>query len=109
MALLTLFSQIRNYELFLQEASRVLRPGGIILLVEVETSPMTDEKRLITAAGAPGWYKFWNIYREGLERQGIDTTIPTKLRALLREGKQFETVVAKEALIPVSNALISTQ
>ena len=52
---------MKNYQLFLEECARVLRPGGLIILAETEIKPMTENKQPIDGGprgGAPGWHAF---------------------------------------------------
>ena len=98
------FLQMRNYPLFLEEIARVLRPGGLVILIENEIKPITEGKVAIEAGprgGAPGWHAFWEQYRRCLTGNGIDTTVPTRLPSLLAATGAFDDIVAQEATIPV--------
>ncbi|KAG8902960.1 hypothetical protein FRB99_003898 [Tulasnella sp. 403] len=98
----SVYMGIRNYPLFLRECARVLRSGGLIILAEADTQPLTDNKRLMSPDLAPGWTALWNEYRRGLAMNGFDTTIPTRLRALLQEIPSLkDSIVAQEALVPI--------
>ncbi|KAG8878850.1 hypothetical protein FRB98_005964 [Tulasnella sp. 332] len=98
----SVYTGIRNYPLFLRECARVLRKNGLIILAEADTTPLTDNKRVMSAESAPGWTALWNEYRRGLLLNGFDVTIPTRLRALLQEIPCFkDNIVAQEALVPI--------
>ena len=100
--------QIRDYPMLLREVARVLRPGGLVLLVEPDLTPIMP----VTADGntaarsrnetrLSGWFTLWRIYRECLRRQGIDTSVPQRLSELLTDTQAFENVVTHGGHIPV--------
>ncbi|KAH8116923.1 S-adenosyl-L-methionine-dependent methyltransferase [Phellopilus nigrolimitatus] len=95
---------MKNYPLFLEEVARILRPGGLVILIESEIKPLSEGKQPIEAGprgGAPGWHAFWEQYRRCLAGNHIDTTVPTRLGSLLRATGAFNDVVAQEAIVPV--------
>ena len=95
---------MKNYQLFLEECARVLRPGGLIILAETEIKPMTENKQPIDGGprgGAPGWHAFWEQLRRCLVNSGIDTSVPTRLGSLIRSTGAFDDIVAQEATVPV--------
>lgn len=74
----------------------------MIILAEADTTPLTDNKRVMTPEYAPGWVALWNEYRKGLTKNGFDITIPTRLRQLLQEIPSLkDNIVAQEALVPI--------
>ncbi|KAG9125573.1 hypothetical protein FRC07_007036 [Ceratobasidium sp. 392] len=89
---------------FLRELARVLRPGGVAIFAEVDTTPFTDKKHRIqpgSRGGAPGWTDYWDQVRQALGQLGIDVAIPSRLRTIVREMREFESIVAQEALVPI--------
>ncbi|KAG8988747.1 hypothetical protein FRB94_002482 [Tulasnella sp. JGI-2019a] len=98
----SVYTGIRNYPLFLRECARVLRKNGLIILAEADSTPLTDNKRVMSPENAPGWTALWNEYRRGLTNNGFDITIPTRLRALLQEITCLkDNIIAQEALVPI--------
>ncbi|GLB34900.1 putative methyltransferase [Lyophyllum shimeji] len=77
---------IHDYPRFLEEIARVLRPGGLILLVEPSLIPIVD--------GKPA-----TEYANGTELR--DTTVPERLTDLLATNEAFEKVVVQDGNIPV--------
>ncbi|KAF5377017.1 hypothetical protein D9757_007716 [Collybiopsis confluens] len=68
---------IRDYAHLLNEIARLLRPGGVVLLIEPDLTPKVD------ANIASDWTTLWETYRNCLARQGVDTTVPQQLAEML--------------------------
>jgi hypothetical protein len=99
MRLVFISLQIADYAALLREASRVLRPGGLVILAEIDSTPMTEAKLPIAPGqegGAPGWCAFWDIYRQCVASRGVDVTLPTRLRSILQQIGGFEQITAQE-------------
>jgi hypothetical protein len=85
----------------------MLRPGGLIILIEPDTEPMVDGKfasqiaRSGHESGMPGWVKLWREYRRCLRAKGIDLTAPGRLRKLIQGTNAFGKVVSQQADIPI--------
>ncbi|QRV85962.1 methyltransferase domain protein [Ceratobasidium sp. AG-Ba] len=100
----SVYTGVRHYSTFLRELARVLRPGGVVILAEVDSTPFTDKKHRIppgVRGGAPGWTDFWEQVRQAWGQLGIDVAIPSRLRSIVRETRDFESIVAQEALVPI--------
>jgi len=98
---------IRNYPRFLVEIARMLRPGGLVILIEPDTEPVVDGKFASEIArsghetGMPGWVALWRAYRRCLRGKGIDLTAPGRLRKLLQATNAFGKIVTQQADVPI--------
>jgi len=90
--------QIHNYPRFLHEIARLLRPGGLVLLVEPTLHPCPPPP---SYEPMRGWVAFWDTYRACLTRQLIDVTVPERLADLLASTSAFERIIVQEGNIPV--------
>ncbi|KDR81663.1 hypothetical protein GALMADRAFT_263944 [Galerina marginata CBS 339.88] len=89
---------IHNYPRFLHEIARLLRPGGLVLLVEPTLNPCPPPPTLPPMAG---WAALWETYRACLRRQLIDVTVPERLADLLLTTAAFENIIVQDGNIPV--------
>jgi ubiquinone/menaquinone biosynthesis C-methylase UbiE len=105
---------VRNYPAFLREATRILHPGGLLLLVELDYQPVADGRRapywqglggdgVLAASGAPGWFALWDAYLRSLLALGFDVSVPRRLGQLLQETKADipSRTHAQQADIPI--------
>ncbi|TFK42529.1 S-adenosyl-L-methionine-dependent methyltransferase [Crucibulum laeve] len=98
---------IHNYPRFLLEIARLLRPGGLVLLVEPNLNPTTNAvtqqnpEPIASTSASTAWSTFWETYRACLRRQGIDTTVPQRLPELLANTNEFENIVVRDGNIPI--------
>ncbi|KAG1827210.1 S-adenosyl-L-methionine-dependent methyltransferase [Suillus subaureus] len=98
---------IENYPRFLHEIARMLRPGGLVILIEPDTEPIADEKSAshFTRSGQPsgmrGWFTLWENYRRCLRNKGIDVNIPPELSNLVASTGAFDRIVSQEGNIPI--------
>ncbi|KAF5380899.1 hypothetical protein D9615_004003 [Tricholomella constricta] len=95
---------IRDYPRFLEEINRLLRPGGLVLLIEPSLVPIADGKPATeypNGTGLHGWFTLWETYRACLKTQGIDTTVPQRLVELLAATDAFEKITVQDGNIPV--------
>jgi len=98
---------IEHYPRFLHEIARMLRPGGLVVLIEPDTEPIADGKTASEYArsghpsGMRGWFALWESYRQCLRDKGIDINVPRELSYLLSATGAFERVVSQEGNIPI--------
>ncbi|CAE6414568.1 unnamed protein product [Rhizoctonia solani] len=100
----SVYTGVRHYSIFLRELARVLRPGGVAIFAEVDSTPVGEKKNRIPLeprGGAPGWAQYWDQVRRALGQLGIDVSIPSQLRSRVRDTRQFEHIVAQEAMVPI--------
>jgi hypothetical protein len=99
--------QIKNYPRLLIEIARMLRPGGLVILIEPDTEPIVDGKfasqiaRSGHASGMSGWVTLWREYRRCLKAKGIDLSAPSRLRKLIQATSAFGKVISQQADIPI--------
>jgi SAM-dependent methyltransferase len=99
--------QIHDYSRLLQEIARLLRPGGLVLLIEPDLVPRVDGKSVVRCpdgsgdSGLHGWLTFWETYRACLKSRGIDSTVPQRLVDLVSATDAFENIVTQDCDVPV--------
>ncbi|KAF7342869.1 Secondary metabolism regulator LAE1 [Mycena sanguinolenta] len=98
---------IRNYPHFLGQIGRILRPGGLVLLIEpslMQYAGLANNKpeaAYTSGSGPRGWFTLWETYRRCLSMLGVDVTVPQHLKDLLEGTRLFEDIQDFKATIPV--------
>ncbi|THU88391.1 S-adenosyl-L-methionine-dependent methyltransferase [Dendrothele bispora CBS 962.96] len=98
---------ITDYPKMIREIARLLRPGGLVLLIEPSLHPFSEGAEFPTPSSlSPSssnshWSSFWETYRNCLNRQGIDVSVPEKLADFLLASGKFEAIVQRDGNIPV--------
>ncbi|KAF8136589.1 S-adenosyl-L-methionine-dependent methyltransferase [Boletus edulis] len=98
---------IENYTRLLHEIARMLRPGGLVILIEPDSEPIADGKSAteLTRCGQPsgmrGWFALWEAYRQCLRDKGVDVNVPPELANLVATTGAFDKIVSQEGNIPI--------
>jgi ubiquinone/menaquinone biosynthesis C-methylase UbiE len=115
------FTGIRHYTRFLHQIARLLRPGGLVILIEpvlmqyvlhhLHISIQKTLKQLQAnnkpeveytfGSGPRGWFTLWETYRSCLASLEVDVTVPQRLGRLLEDTRAFENIEVHEGIIPV--------
>lgn len=87
----------------------MLRPGGLVILIEPDSEPIADGKTAteLTRSGQPsgmrGWFALWEAYRRCLREKAIDVSVPPQLASLVSATGAFDKVVTQEGHIPIGH------
>jgi hypothetical protein len=95
--------QIHDYPHFLHELTRILRPGGVLILIEFELRPIADGKFASAHAksGIPGWCALAEEIQRALTLSGVDVTVPRRMGKLVHDIGWYDQVYQQHADIPV--------
>jgi len=96
-------SGIRNYPHFLSELTRILRPGGVLILIECDLRPIADGKFTSAHAksGITGWCAVAEAVQHALRKRGVDTTVPECMGEVVHDLESYDHVFQQHADIPV--------
>ncbi|KZO91783.1 hypothetical protein CALVIDRAFT_557957 [Calocera viscosa TUFC12733] len=91
---------MRSRSALVAEIARVLRPGGMVILGEMEYSITTASGRNL-AAEAPDFFQWFETIRASIRtRLGLSMDTPQRLPQILHE-KGFRRITVKEHNIPI--------
>jgi SAM-dependent methyltransferase len=96
-------SGIHNYPRFLHELTRILRPGGVLILVEFDLRPIADGEFTSADAksGIPGWCALAEAMQRALTQSGVDVKVPRHMGELVHNLGRYDQVIQQHADIPV--------
>ncbi|KAI0006138.1 S-adenosyl-L-methionine-dependent methyltransferase [Russula compacta] len=96
-------SGIHDYPHFLSELTRILRPGGVLILIEFDLRPIADGKFTSAHAksGIPGWCALAEEVQRALTMRGVDTTVPERMGEIVHDLGWYDHVFQQHADIPV--------
>ncbi|KAI9509636.1 S-adenosyl-L-methionine-dependent methyltransferase [Russula earlei] len=96
-------SGIHDYPQFLSELTRILRPGGVLILIEFDLRPVVDGRFTLADAksGIPGWCAVAEEVQRALRMRGVDTTVPERMGELVHGMGRYDHVFQQHADIPV--------
>ena len=95
--------QIHDYPHFLLELTRILRPGGDLILIEFDLRPIADGKFTSAHAksGIPGWCALAEEIERALTLSGVDVTVPRRMGNIVHDLGRYGQVFQQHADIPV--------
>ncbi|KAI0065389.1 S-adenosyl-L-methionine-dependent methyltransferase [Artomyces pyxidatus] len=96
-------SGIHDHPQFLHELTRILRPGGLLILIEFDLRPIADGKftSIPAKSGIPGWCALADELQRCLTLRGVDVTVPERMGELVHKLGWYDRVLQQHADIPV--------
>ncbi|KAI0054139.1 S-adenosyl-L-methionine-dependent methyltransferase [Auriscalpium vulgare] len=96
-------SGIADHPQFLHELTRILRPGGLLILIEFDLRPIADGKFTSHPAksGIPGWCALAEELQRCLTLRGVDVTVPERMGEMVHKLGWYDQVLQQHADIPV--------
>ncbi|KAF8628272.1 hypothetical protein AX15_004040 [Amanita polypyramis BW_CC] len=97
-------SGIKDYERLIDQISRVLRPGGLIDVMEWDFSVYDVNKRIVnlsTDQWGPPWVpRFTAFVQSAIRKRGGDVVGPLKMELFVEAHPSFEQVVHRDFWVP---------
>jgi len=98
--------QIKDYKGLIEHISKVLRPGGMIILGEFSFAVFASDGRPIEVAPdvmEPPWMGRWMaLLNTAFRRRGVNTDVSNHMVQWVEEHGAFENVVGREYIFPIS-------
>ena len=96
-------SQISNYPHFIHELTRILRPGGVLILIEFDLRPIADGMHVSkqNKTDMYGWCTLTDEIQRCLVARGIDVTVPERMGITAHETGWYGEVLQQNADIPI--------
>ncbi|KIY43367.1 S-adenosyl-L-methionine-dependent methyltransferase [Fistulina hepatica ATCC 64428] len=104
---------IRDYPRFVHSLARMLRPGGLLILIEPELTPIVNGRPVYgharqgrsrpysVAHDLSGWVQLWEAYTRCLRLLGVHPSVPQHMADVLSESMLFDRVWKQDGNIPV--------
>ncbi|EIM90105.1 S-adenosyl-L-methionine-dependent methyltransferase [Stereum hirsutum FP-91666 SS1] len=94
---------IHDYPWFVRELTRILRPGGLLILIEFDLCPIADGQfaPTPTRSGIPGWCKLQEETKRCLKMRGVDSSVPERMAEFVDNTGWYESVRQQQADIPI--------
>ncbi|VDB83046.1 unnamed protein product [Peniophora sp. CBMAI 1063] len=96
---------ISNYPHFVHELTRILRPGGVLLLIEFDLRPIADgnivTKDSERRTEVYGWATLADEIQRCLVSRGIDVTVPESMGVIAHNTGWYSEVKQQHADIPI--------
>jgi len=94
---------ISNYPHFVHELTRILRPGGVLILIEFDLRPIADGMLVSKQhkTDVYGWCTLTEEVQRSLVARGVDVTVPERMGVIAHETGWYGEVLQQHADIPI--------
>lgn len=98
-------SQVQDYQLLIEHISRILRPGGLVELIEFDFHIYgRDQQRLNVSVddplGPPYWARYMAYLHRGVKKNGGDVDAANMLWRWLTGHSAFDNIKYRDVWIP---------
>lgn len=95
--------QIHDYPRFVRELTRILRPGGLLILIEFDMCPIADGQPALTPSrsGIPGWCRLQEEIKRCLRMRDVDISVPERMAEIVDCTDWYKSVRQQQADIPI--------
>ncbi|EJT99527.1 S-adenosyl-L-methionine-dependent methyltransferase [Dacryopinax primogenitus] len=92
---------IPDYPKFIDECARVLKPRGLVNLIEGDWDIFDSDGNPVTLYKNPGWFHWIQAWRGAVMQKNIDLQAPQKTDQWLKDSPYFTDVKATAHWMPV--------